>query len=73
MISSVVFGVEGRGSFPIDMLRYDSCFPAHESDSGEIEASLRPREGNVSRAIFLRGPREPTVARWASFGWKVTT
>ena len=66
------FTVEGRGSFPIDMLRYDSCWPASESrDSFEITASTRPRSGRMKRRITLLGLREPTVGRWESFGWNV--
>lgn len=66
------FTVEGRGSFPIDMLRYDSCWPAREgSDSFEIEASFRPRSGTGKRKVRLVGTREPTIGRWESFGWKV--
>lgn len=66
------FTVEGRGSFPIDMLRYDSCWPAREgTDSFGIEASLRPRSGRDKRKVTLVGLREPTVGRWESFGWKV--
>lgn len=68
-----VFEVEGTGSFPIDMLRYDSCWPKSEgSDSLEVESSFRPRKaGNIRRRVTLIGLSEPTGARWASFGWKV--
>jgi hypothetical protein len=30
------FFVQGQGHFPIDMLRYDACFPASEHDSALI-------------------------------------
>jgi hypothetical protein len=66
------FIVEGAGSFPLDMLRYDSCFPAEESQSSKIEDHRRER-----RAILLcrRGVNPElqahALARWHSFGWSV--
>ena len=35
-----VFVVEGKGAFPIDMLRYDACWPKREGYSAEIMASF---------------------------------
>lgn len=67
-----VFEVEGRGTFPIDMLRYDSCWPKSEgTDSHEVESTFRPRSGGITRKVTLIGLTEPTEARWQSFGWKV--
>jgi hypothetical protein len=67
--SLVEFQVQGNGEFPVDMLRYDSCWPAREAtDSIAISASHRAK---VSRTITLIGLREPTEGRWKSFGWKV--
>ena len=68
------FAVIGKGSFPIDMLRYDHCFPDSESDAAVIEASFRPRDAGVERRVILRRHVErsgdfPTYMRWASFGW----
>jgi hypothetical protein len=65
--------VSGSGSFPIDMLRHDSAWPATGEDASRIteqmDFQLRPR-GITS--IKLRSYRMPTVARWASFTWSVT-
>lgn len=62
--------VEGRGPFPVDMLRYDSAFPYREEDSSKCALVYQK-----SRAIVLcrRGVNESegTSARWASFGWTV--
>lgn len=63
------FVVEGRGEFPVDMLRYDSaCFDTQ----GDVDAA---GEGYVSgkRRVALRSsaPMRPTTARWQSFGWQV--
>jgi hypothetical protein len=62
--------VVGGGTFPIDMLRYDSCIPFSEQDSFAID-----REGR--RAVALRrfsqdGGAVPSnvQARWQSYGWR---
>jgi len=65
-----LFTVEGSGSFPIDMLRYDRCWPANEgSDSYAIETHPTAKR----RRIVLETQNElaPTNGRWESFGWKV--
>lgn len=61
------YEVSGRGSFPIDMLRYAEAFPASEVDSGKIEA-----EG--TRTVRVRGLAKPETvgARWSSFCWQIT-
>lgn len=66
------FTVRGSGRFPIDMLRYDTCWPATQVD-------VRKVESNVSHASFSRdvlevvlvGTSKPTHRRWESFGWEV--
>jgi len=69
------FIVSGKGRFPVDMLRYDCCWPR---DGASAEAILTPVDREVRAA-----PREvrlvtgkqhgaPCVGRWASFGWTVT-
>jgi hypothetical protein len=63
------FTVEGNFDFPFDMLRYDRCWPSHESTVTQI-APHRP--GKDKRIVQLSGLRTPTVGRWSSFGWKVT-
>ena len=67
----VDFEVEGRGEFPFDMLRYDSCWPVSSAD---VDAMQRNGE---RRTIQLRCWRErrarvSTADRWASFNWRVT-
>ena len=61
--------VEGSGDFPMDMLRYDSAFPATEHDSA-IAQNYHDRR---SVALLLRGVNDsgPTVRRWSSFTWQV--
>lgn len=36
-VEVVRFVVEGIGGFPFDMLRYDCCFPVHESEARQLE------------------------------------
>jgi len=61
--------VEGSGSFPVDMLRYDSAFPATEIDSSLVEDHHEHR----AVALIVRSLNNlgPTEARWESFTWKV--
>jgi hypothetical protein len=71
------FLVEGSGQFPIDMLRYDRCCPATESDSNAINRQVK-WDGEKTAKCHIEliryssaGKSGPNVARWASFGWKV--
>ena len=56
------FEVSGRGAFPVDMLRYDICYP-----SGCISAA--DLLGDHQRTISFDSTKEPTVLRWNSFNW----
>jgi hypothetical protein len=65
----------GRSSFPVDMLRYDNCYPVSELDSNTIASSLRARgfgnDGHEFQVTVETTSRfEFTLARWESFGWK---
>ncbi len=70
------FVVEGRGHFPVDMLRYDTCWPSTQRDVSTIEYFTRdfrtekPRRVALSSAHKLKGFK-PTNERWSSFGWVV--
>jgi hypothetical protein len=68
------FFVEGRGRFPIDMLRYDDCWPVDTDSCLAIESSQGDREpvGAMWRIqLNTISPTGPNVKRWESFGWKV--
>lgn len=65
------FVVVGKGSFPVDMLRYDKCWPASEFMSGLIVNTSHQTNHPDSHRIELRGLKTPTVGRWSSFGWRV--
>jgi hypothetical protein len=73
------FTVEGGWPFPVDMLRYDVCYPATEQDSVEMATACDHRALKMSsrpiRRVTLNtlGINRPTVGRWESFGWKVVS
>lgn len=66
-----IYQVQGRGGFPIDMLRYDRSCPFSENDSGLIESDRR--EERTITLIRLSAPLEwkPGIVRWSSFLWTV--
>lgn len=65
--------VSGFTRFPIDMLRYDECFPLTESDSGVIAHTLEVSRRTTGPFEVQVGSysRTPSNERWKSFGWKV--
>jgi hypothetical protein len=74
--------VAGRVAFPMDMMRYDRCYPANETESYKIAAAIRhdgdayhkEPDGSIKVELVAvsRNPRwTPTQGRWESFGWKV--
>ena len=60
------FIVEGRGDFPLDMLRFDMCWPRSADDAQAIS-------GDGHRFVHLETAKRMgiTFARWESFGWRV--
>ena len=75
MVYYQTFEVTGRFSFPLDMLRYDSCFPAGQEDACALthacvdspEAQWKIR---LARYVFVKD-HLPTKDRWASFSCSV--
>lgn len=65
------FVVEGKGSFPFDMLRYDSCFPDTAHDSAAMEHHRHEKRQIVLCSVGNVGSDFPTVERWRSFSWDV--
>lgn len=60
--------------FPFDMLRYDACFPADESESSKFPTAQRsdaPKLRAVVVARYVGQPGTWTEARWDSFNWKL--
>jgi hypothetical protein len=67
--------VQGIGSFPVDMLRYDGLAPERSADASAIESSLRDGSVNYGPVQLIRwAPRgwHPNEDRWRSFVAKVT-
>lgn len=63
--------VAGSGEFPVDMLRYDSCWPSdQEAVSNAFCSDLEYRTVEVSKYAMTK-ETDFTAGRWASFGWKV--
>jgi hypothetical protein len=63
------FTVVGRGEFPYDMLRYDSCCPDRSEDASAMRDGVGQRQVQLRRYAVNSGG--PTVERWQSFGWSV--
>jgi hypothetical protein len=63
------FIVEGRGSFPADMLRYDSCWPASSQDASATAEGIMGGRRRVM--LTTDNPYAPTIGRWNSFLWAV--
>jgi hypothetical protein len=78
----ISFTAIGGTHFPLDMLRYDSCWPADtdsalscaltQRDAGTVEQFLKVRE--IHLFAFKQTTKDfakPTIGRWNSFGWGV--
>lgn len=69
------FTVKGQNTpFPLDMLRFDECWPASVEDSTTMANSFGFRHGRRVRwQLTLISPRQesPTVDRWQSFAIEV--
>ena len=69
------FIVTGQSPFPVDMLRFDSCFPETAKDSAVIQSSLQnPEPENRSVRLVCvvhRKSWRPAADRWRARGWAV--
>ena len=78
---TITFSVNGSGYFPLDMLRYDACYPKGSDDVSRILASVdrelaRPDGRREPIWLVHRGNErtwQPTFGRWSSFLWGVST
>ncbi len=61
-----VYIVRGSGHFPTDMLRYDQSWT-----QGQDDVSTAFDYERATREVTLQSAKEPTRARWESFGWLV--
>jgi len=61
--------IQTESAFPVDMLRYDACYPSTERDSTVIQNSITDHDGvtvTVERIDTEAGGRW-TLGRWRSF------
>jgi len=63
----------GPMGFPIDMLRYDTCWPRTSQATQMIGLLISPGAvaNGQTREVELTGEAPPNYARWRSFGWLV--
>ena len=67
-----IYWVTGNGDFPIDMLRYDCCWPSENAARMCLDTYSSTREDRMKlRTIKMHSYKEPTIDRWSSFGWSV--
>ena len=58
----------GRGAFPVDMLRYDSCFPASEHDAYLLAKTFTEHGDWAIRLAKWTASIQPwAYERWSSF------
>ncbi len=67
----IFFVVKGFGRFPIDMLRYDECFPRTSEDGIKIEHAVTGELRKWEISMCSNRRCTPTVDRWSSFLTKV--
>lgn len=70
------FTVEGKGPFPFDMLRRDTCYPRTTESAHAMDCSRCAEMAHGKRKVELIKPVEhdydhPNAQRWESFGWNV--
>jgi hypothetical protein len=62
--------VTGNSAFPVDMLRYDQCWPLDPSPVTQSFREDGSRTGKLT--VQIQGVGSLTPDRWASFGWYVS-
>jgi hypothetical protein len=72
------FTAHGKYPFPLDMLRYDGCYPLQPGDVSKMqEAIVGPpalgqfRDRPILHIRLVSYLHAPTEDRWRSFGWFV--
>ena len=68
------FTIKGGYPFPVDMLRFDGCYPLNETDSTAIIQMLYTEGGTAEVRLRIDEPgRRPSKDRWHLFGWEVVS
>jgi hypothetical protein len=74
-MTSTLTLVNRKGNpFPIDMLRYDCCWPKTQNDAAKILLTFSGI-ASIDTVITVQSDkkRQWTLVRWASFGWTLVT
>ncbi len=66
-MSMQFFVVKGIGRFPIDMLRYDECYPRTSEDGIKIEQAVTGELRKWEVSMCSNNRHAPTIGRWESF------
>ena len=75
MAKFYTFKATGSGEFPVDMLRYDGCYPRTTEDACNLKLGELDRKGKRTVELVMvvdSKDRMPTERRWESFGWSVS-
>jgi hypothetical protein len=75
MAKFYTFKATGSGEFPVDMLRYDGCYPRTTEDACNLKLGEFDRKERRTVELVMvvdSKDRVPTERRWASFGWAVS-
>lgn len=64
------YTIRGGGQFPLDMLRYDQCWPETNEDVAVMHRSIE--DTYEVWTLRMNSIKLPTIARWASFVCKVS-
>lgn len=72
------FVVQGEGTFPIDMLRYDSCHPKTSNDVVRManlptthRGAMNMRQITLTTYSARKDEANVSPERWKSFQWQV--
>lgn len=65
------FTAVGHGYFPVDMLRYDRCWPATQDAIHNMPVETYRRHSLEPAEVEMCGINNPTAERWQSFGWQI--
>lgn len=62
--------VKTKSRFPIDMLRYDRCMPATETDSNKISETIFEGYSSKDMTIIVMKHSEDKKPNWTPDRWK---
>jgi hypothetical protein len=64
------FFVEGRGAFPLDLLRQEQCWPARHLDALSLSQPIGTDRDMIRQVVLATAnPQAPSLRRWKRTGW----